>query len=353
VERFTLAAMLKLSNRGHRRATSLWIAFVLFLLGLNGALALIVVRFVVWQPAAAQQTPTITSTATPQPQHTAVARLPTTTRRPTRTPRPRATPIPTRVGQSLIATPAIDPPPCTATTGFVTDEIFQSRISGNAQPYIVYLPPCYDSTSVRYPTLYLIHGASYDETHWESLGVFKAMDAGIQARRWLPAIIVLPDGDEDLFTNTSGGPGSYEAQFVQELVPIIDGVFRTDPRPQMRAIGGISRGGVWSLEIAFHNPSIFGIVGGHSACLNLNEAPPELDPLKMVDLPTLKTQRIWLDTGDADGCRAGVDELHDALSNAGVTHEYRLWPGGHEDAVWAAHIEDDLAFYTQSWPKSQ
>jgi enterochelin esterase-like enzyme len=268
---------------------------------------------------------------------------------PTSTPTSRAT----SGRQTPVATPGVKPVRCQETIGQVADETYFSDVSGTKQTYIVYVPPCYDVTPTRYPTIYLIHGAGVDDTHWESLGVFKAMDEGIQAGKLAPAIIVLPSGDADLFMNTSGDSGSYEAQIADELIPTVDNLFRTDPRPEMRAIGGISRGGVWSLEIGFRHPGLFNIVGGHSPCLNLNGAPPEFDPLKMTDKPTLKTQRIFLDAGDRDECKIGADEQHLALENSGVAHVYKIWPGGHENALWEAHLGDYLDFYTQTWPKQQ
>ena len=217
--------------------------------------------------------------------------------------------------------------------------------------YRVYLPPCYDRTDTRYPTLYLIHGSADDDTHWEKLGLFNTMDAGLRASKFAPAIIVLPDGDWNLYSNTSGGPNSYAGQIVDELVPLIDGAYRTDAQRKMRAIGGISRGGVWSLEIGFLHPDLFAIVGGHSAALNVNLAPPSLDPIYLTDLPSLKTQRIWLDAGETDYVRPGVERLHQALDQDQVPHTFRAWPGAHEDALWAAHLSEYLEFYTQTWPK--
>jgi enterochelin esterase-like enzyme len=255
--------------------------------------------------------------------------------------------------QTPVATPGVEPVRCQETIGQVSEQTYFSDVSETGQTYIVYVPPCYDVTTTRYPTIYLIHGAGVDDTHWESLGLFKVMDEGIQAGKLVPAIIVLPSGDADLFMNTSGGSGSYEAQIVDELIPTVDTLFRTDPRPEMRAIGGVSRGGVWSLEIGFRHPGLFNIVGGHSPCLNLNGAPPEFDPLKMTDKPTLKTQRIFLDAGDMDECKIGADEQHLALENSGVAHVYKIWLGGHENALWEAHLGDYLDFYTQTWPKQQ
>ena len=268
---------------------------------------------------------------------------------PTSTPTSRAT----SGRQTPVATPGVEPVRCQETIGQVADETYFSDVSGTKQTYIVYAPPCYGVTTTRYPAIYLIHGAGVDDTHWESLGLFKVMDEGIQAGKLAPAIIVLPSGDAELYMNTSGDSGSYEAQIVDELIPTVDNLFRTDPRPEMRAIGGISRGGVWSLEIGFRHPGLFNIVGGHSPCVNLNGAPPEFDPRKMTDEPTLKTQRIFLDAGDRDECKMGADEQHLALENSGVAHVYKIWPGGHENALWEAHLGDYLDFYTQTWPKQQ
>ena len=215
----------------------------------------------------------------------------------------------------------------------------------------MYLPPCYDQTHARYPTLYLIHGSDDDDTHWENLGLFDVMDKGLRTGRFPPTVIVLPDGNPNLYMNTSGGPTSYEAQIVDELVPLIDRTYRTDAQRKMRAIGGISRGGVWSLEIGFFHPDLFGIVGGHSAALNVNLAPPSLDPIQIAYLPSLKTQHIWLDVGDTDYTRPGVEQLDRALNEHEVPHVYQVWPGAHEDSLWAAHQSDYLEFYTQTWPK--
>lgn len=222
-------------------------------------------------------------------------------------------------------------------------------MSGTEQRYRVYLPPCYERTDRRYPTLYLIHGSNGDDTHFERLGLFDVMNEGLLAGRFAPAIIILPDGDRDLYMNTSGGPGTYEPQIVDELVPLIDRTYRTDAQRKSRAIGGISRGGVWSLEIGFLHPDLFGIIGGHSAALNVNLAPPPLNPLQLTHLPGLKTQHIYLDAGETDYVRPGVDRLHQALQADDVPHTYQVWPGAHDDSLWAAHLSDYLEFYTQTW----
>jgi enterochelin esterase-like enzyme len=267
------------------------------------------------------------------------------------------TPAPTQ----LVATPTELPPSvtpmaggsvtCSETSGLVLDEMWQSRVSGSEERYLIYLPPCYNTqVSRRYPTIYLLHGINSDDTFWEGLGVFEKMDEGLRAGKFAPAIIVSVDGNYELFLDTNGGPGSYEAQIVQELVPLIEQLYRTDARRTMHAIGGISRGGVWSLEIGFRNPDLFGIVAGHSPCLHYNQSPVTLDPLRMTFYLSLNRQRIWLDAGDEDGCLPDTEDMHAGLDSVGVSHEYNIWPGLHEAQYWSAHLDDYLASYTKYWP---
>jgi len=316
---------------------------------LGAALAVVWARAIALSPAAEPwPVPTVaTPTVTQLAQAVTPSRATPTLMPPTRTPRPTATPT------SPLPQPTDDiaPARCRELSGKVVTDGFFSRVSETELQYLIYLPPCYDRTNIRYPTLYLIHGSDNDERHWEELGLFDAMDAGLRATRFAPTIIVLPDGDWNLYNNTSGGPNSYEAQMVDELIPLIDRTYRTDAQRKMRAIGGISRGGVWSLEIGFFHPDLFAIVGGHSAALNVNLAPPSLDPIQLTDLPSLKTQHIWLDAGETDYVQPGVERLHQALDKDQVPHTYRVWPGAHENALWAAHLSEYLEFYTQTWPK--
>lgn len=282
-----------------------------------------------------------------------VQEMPTAALTPTLEPiaTPTAVPSPTAT-----LTPTLPAPPATplaageALQGRVEQGTFESGITGRTEAFRVYLPPGYGETERRYPTLYLLHGWPYDETHWADLGVEGRADEGIVEGTLPPFIIVLPRANSNgLFVNTSGGPGSFEAQLVNELVPKIDGRYRTVQSPDGRAIGGISRGGVWSLQIGFTHPDIFGIVGAHSTALAVNQAPPAHDPLVLVGEPGVADLRIYLSVGDADWARAATWEMHQLLDERGIVHEYAVHPGEHVDPLWGEHIPEYLRFYTAGW----
>ena len=214
----------------------------------------------------------------------------------------------------------------------------------------MYLPPCYDFSDDLYPVLYMLHGYPFDDSHWDEIGIDETADIGFAEGTLPPFIIAMPAADnEGTYTNTSGGPRSFEAVMLDEFIPFIETTFRAVATPEGRAIGGMSRGGVWSLEIAFRNPDRFVAVGGHSVALNVNRAPPVYDPLYLAADPAIRSLRIYLDTGAGDWVLPGMEELHAALAAANVAHDYNVFEGYHEDSYWSAHVEDYLAFYTAGW----
>jgi len=56
--------------------------------------------------------------------------------------------------------------------------------------YRIMLPPGYDSSSLRYPVLYMLHGVAGDSNEWQSLGLLDAADRMIQRGEIDPFLIV-------------------------------------------------------------------------------------------------------------------------------------------------------------------
>lgn len=292
--------------------------------------------------ASSASAPTATSSPTPPPTD-----VPTMVPSPTPTPPPAESPVPTASPTAVLPSPTV---PSAPLAGRIEHGAYLSAVTGQTESYRVYLPPGYDGTDRRYPVLTLLHGWPYDETHWDNLGVDEVADARIVAGTLSPFIIVLPTADSDgLYVNTSGGAGSFEEQLVNELLPHIDATFRTVQTREARAIGGISRGAVWALEIAFTHPDAFGTVGAHSPALSANRAPPAYDPFFLMDHPGVEALRIYLSAGEQDWAREQTEQLHQALDERGIGHHFAVHPGAHVDQLWAANIPEYLAFYAAGW----
>ncbi len=227
---------------------------------------------------------------------------------------------------------------------------YSSLNLGRPVPVIVFVPPCYDLAHRAYPVLYLIHGYPMDETEWVDLGAARLAADAMQAGLWPPFLIVMPRAPDPLFTRTDGGPHSYESEVLDGLVSFIDLAYRTDPRAQARGLAGISRGGVWALEIALRNPDVFDSVGALSPALEGNSPRAAYDPSVIARGSGPFPGRIFLAAGDRDWAREGTQAFEQLLSGRHVAHEYVTFHGGHEDAAWATTIEPLIRFLTAAWP---
>ncbi len=260
---------------------------------------------------------------------------------PSSIPIPTSTPIePTE--QSPTAVPLAV---CKETAGSFQTGVYRGIAVAEDIPFNLYLPPCYDVQEESYPTLYLLHGYPYDQGHWQNLGAIEIADDGIGGGDWPPFIMVMPLQPEPLFRGSDGGPGSYEMELLEGLIPYIESNYRSEP--SARALAGISRGGVWALEAAFRNPMEFTSVAALSPALAVNSARPPYDPFDMVANSDLLPQNILLLAGDKDWAAVETDRLSKALSDAGVEHVFRISVGDHSNETWAAVLDEVFGFLAQ------
>jgi enterochelin esterase-like enzyme len=197
--------------------------------------------------------------------------------------------------------------------------------------------------------LYLLHGKPFTESHWDDLGADEVADDAIAAGTWVPFLIVMPLEPEPLFSSTDGGEGSYEQELLEGLVPFIDRNYRTDPQPGARALAGISRGGVWALEIGLRHSDVFGGVGALSPALSANHARPEFDPHDIVAEGGLFPARIYLGAGDSDWARRLTASLANNLGEAGATLMLAITPGGHQAEVWIRLLRPMMSYLVTPW----
>ncbi|MBN1876825.1 MAG: hypothetical protein JXA33_21555 [Anaerolineae bacterium] len=281
----------------------------------------------------------------PQITQTPFVLLSTSTVVPTRTLVPTLVPSPTIV-------PTATPFFCQYLRGQTERGSFQSTAMGEEVHYLVHLPPCYDQYEQKsFPTLYLLHGWPMTELHWDLLGVDELVDDWITRGLIGPLIVVMPGvGSDGRYVNSSGGEWSFEGMLIQELLPVIDTTYRTWRDPAGRAIGGISRGGVWSLEIGLRHLDCFSIIGAHSPALSLNQPLPQHDPFRLVEETDLSGLRMYLDAGDVDWARAATQRFRDLLLAHDVNVTYQVHTGNHIDALWETALNDYVEFYTLTWP---
>jgi enterochelin esterase-like enzyme len=269
----------------------------------------------------------ITATPSQTAPATATALMPAT---------PTFEPFPTSTA-TFTPTPT---PVCPESKGTVTKEQLASQaLDGQKIPFNLYLPPCYDVyTWQRYPVLYLIHGVNMNEDTWVEVGAAETADDLLGQGAIPPFIIVMPRApDDDRFTET----------VVFDLVPYIDEHYRTLPDRYYRALGGMSRGGGWTVRIGLQYPHLFGSLGLHSLAIMFADEDKVVGWLNR--LPDEKLPRIYLDIGQSDSLLESASWLDEALTARFVAHEWHLNPGRHEIQYWRTHLPEYLRWYSATW----
>jgi enterochelin esterase-like enzyme len=203
----------------------------------------------------------------------------------------------------------------------------------------IYTPPCYSADQQRYPVLYLIHGLSFTEDQWLRLGIAAAADRLIRSGDIAPLIIVMPrDRLDDRF----------DPAIVKDLLPYIDSRYRTRDSGPYRAIGGLSRGGGWSIHLGLHYPEKFGRIGAHSPAIFYGDEKLLLQWTRAI-LKQDRRPAIYIDIGDGDGQRQSAFWLDQVFTSTGLQHTYLVQSGGHSEKYWSAHLADYLRFYAAGW----
>lgn len=140
------------------------------------------------------------------------------------------------------------------------------------RPVHVYLPPGYDESEQRYPTVYVLQGYTGQVAMWFNRKPFvptfpEALDALFTAGEVPPLVVVLVDA-----WNAYGGSqyvdspatGRYHSYVVDDVVPWVDARYRTLADRESRAITGKSSGGFAAMITPMLRPDVFGALASHA-----------------------------------------------------------------------------------------
>jgi enterochelin esterase family protein len=240
--------------------------------------------------------------------------------------------------------------------GQVRQVIYHSKVNDTMRRCFVYTPPGYEKdTATRYPVLYLQHGGGEDETGWPSQGKTNLiMDNLIAAGKARPFIIVMdngtwrmPGGARPAAPPAGAAPGQRPANWpppgwangfrdtlLKDIIPMIDGAFRTQADPAHRAMAGLSMGGMQTNAIAMEHPEVFGWIGIFSGGTVGDPATAHNGVMANALEFNKKVKLIFQSTGSKErpeAVKASYDQLKAAgISTAmyiseGTAHEWQTW----------------------------
>jgi len=275
---------------------------------------------------------------------------------------------------------------------------FFSPAVDRTMKYNILLPRGYESSSQRYPVLYLLHGLGQNYTTW-GLANGTPFYAGL----YDDLIVVMPDVGNSWYVNWADNEGgqqnNWEDHIIQDVVSHVDWNFRTIGRREGRAITGLSMGGYGAITLGLRHPEMFISIGSTSGALEYGrdaarrlrgETQPRrsrreltdaeradraerrrrpnpligvsgfssqeersplgrafvtaadadaYDPFTLIDQVSEELlPHIYLDCGTEDRLIAGARELALILVQRGIPFDYMQMPGAHNAAYWIQSV---------------
>lgn len=239
--------------------------------------------------------------------------------------------------------------------GKVETVAYKSKALGTDRKMVVYTPPGYDSSTTRYPVLYLLHGAGSTETSWTERGKAHVILENLMADgKMKPLVVVMPFGYAAARTGTAGRGDAAENKmqregftrdFLEDVIPLVDKTYRVYADRDHRAISGLSLGGAQSLAIGLTHPELFSRIAAFSSAMGAATNPEaggfDFDKV-LADAGALNSRLklLWMGCGTEDTLFESNHAFADLLTKHKIEHTFRVSGGAHTFAVWQRYLNE-------------
>jgi enterochelin esterase-like enzyme len=245
--------------------------------------------------------------------------------------------------------------------GDIRTKRYFSKTTNEWRKIYIYCPPGYDKdVKKKYPVLYIQHGGGEDQRGWAQQGLTDViLDNLIASGKAKPMIVVM----ETSAARKPGEPApqmrppappkpgqsnqrprfnfnfdTYKQVMMEDLIPFIDGNYRTLTDGANRAMSGLSMGGMVTTSVTFKNLDKFSYVGCFSGGPMIM---PDAD-LKTIydgvfaDPATFnkKVKVFFISNGTVEGNwpndaagilkKAGINNIV-TYQSPGTAHEWQTW----------------------------
>ncbi|MFZ9992650.1 MAG: alpha/beta hydrolase, partial [Opitutales bacterium] len=261
----------------------------------------------------------------------------------------------------------------------VTHHVFASKAVKADVSYHLYRPAIYgNDADRRFPVVYWLHGSGGGLPGIPS--VARRFDEAIKDGQIPPCLVVFVNGLEmGMYVDWADGTAPIESMIVQDLLPHIDGSYRTLAKREGRLLDGFSMGGYGSARLGFKYPELFrsvSIVGAGPLQSELKSTPRasriqaeellrrafggkqeifrEVSPRKLAERNANKIKEgalIRMIIGEKDETFGNNEDFHRHLQALDIPHGWTIVPGvGHEpERVFAALGDDNWEFYRKAF----
>ena len=210
----------------------------------------------------------------------------------------------------------------------------------------VYTPPGYEKGTARYPVLYLIHGGGDTAVSWSTVGrANNILDNLLAEKKAVPMIVVMPSG----WTPSGGQVMTADAtkdpfndELLKDVIPFVEGNYRTMNNADSRALSGLSMGGIQTLNIGLHNLGTFRYLAVMSSGWTTEQDRQFFYKNEASRIPKYNAalKLFWWGWGETDIARANGLAVIDTFKSQGVRMETRESSGGHTWDNWRLYLHE-------------
>ncbi len=215
--------------------------------------------------------------------------------------------------------------------------------------YLIYLPESYETSDRYYPTVYLLHQFNSDHTSYRGDKVNQLFDQGAAEGLFDEMIVVIPNSSEE-----SWWTGDWEKMITDELIPLIDGKYRTIRDARYRLTAGCSMGGQGAMAVALRNPDYFTGAVSFFGAFSYGGASSPNAIAAAESAEYMDSFSLYFICGNQDSYGFGVPAiaLSQQLEAMNVNHGFFIDNGGHDSAFYIPFFKDAFAYIRNDMYKS-
>lgn len=232
--------------------------------------------------------------------------------------------------------------------GAVAQRYYFSKALNTTRRMHVWTPAGYENSNKKLPVFYLIHGGGDTDNSWSGVGCAGLiLDNLLAEGKIVPMIVVMPNGNipakekdmSDMMQN-------FTDDLMGSVVPFVESNYRVLTDKDHRAIGGLSMGGIQTLEVAMQYYDKFSYVFVLSSGFNPNidyEIQAERFHLAENAAKINKSFKILSCTqgGKTDITWISGDKTNKIFDKYGIKYEYsEPYQSGHSWTTWRNNLKD-------------
>jgi enterochelin esterase family protein len=220
--------------------------------------------------------------------------------------------------------------------------IINSQKLGYPKRFTVYTPPGIEKLK-DVPVIYVTDGHEFSNAEMGALPII--LDNLIAEGRIRPVVAVFVDPRDVETGENKRGPElltnpRFQWFLTEELIPWIDARYPTRPRPEARAVAGMSLGGLHATYTAMRQPEYFGLIGILSPYYLAKPAV-----LAEVEKSARQPVKLFVSQGAYDYDVANTRHLRDTLKAKGYPFKYFEANDGHSWGNWRNMLDDMMVYF--------